>query len=655
MKALAVDYRPQTFEDVCGQSSIVKILERQLELNKIKNCYLFCGQSGTGKTTIARIFAYRINKGKGSPIEIDAASNNSVDNVRTIIEEANTRALDAEYKIFIVDECVTGDTEILTDEGYKRIDSLTKKEKIAQYLDNGDIEFVEPLDYVEKYYEGDMFKMFLRNGNRAVLMSPHHVQPLLKVKSNEIVENYISDVKFNQNYRIITSGKGTGLKSTLTALDKLAIASQADGYFYGIRKRSNFGYWIIGLSNTDKIQNFLNYAKEANVEVKEIKSRPETNVRRFSYKLPIDITKKLTTHFNLDFSYDGAKCFIDEIMKWDGSKKSGYDGFYSCVDVDNVNFVSAVATLAGYSADQVSYDNHNKNHSVINMLRLTQTDNRTAEACSKVKEENFKGKIYCVKVPSHKIIIRAQGFTFVTGNCHALSNAAWQAFLKTIEEPPEKTIFMFCTTNPEKIPGTIQNRVMKFNLSKVPTKEIKNRLLFICKNEGFKDYEESCDYIAKISDGGVRDAIASLDKVADYSDSITIENTLNILGNYSYKDFLTLTNALIDSMCDINNEKTVLNILETIDNSGKNMKNFVDQYINFILDLLKYALFKDMNSTKLPLSLEDNVKYAISFDGNINIFNKMIDSLLTLKNNIRYDNNPAISIKATFLKIARGE
>ena len=301
MRALAVKYRPQTFEEICGQKSIVKILDRQLETNKIKNCYLFCGPSGTGKTTIARALAKRINANKGTPIEIDAASNNSVDNIRNIIDEAKTRALDAEYKIFIIDECVTGDTEILTDEGYKRIDSLTKNEKIAQYLDTGDIEFVKPLAYVEKYYEGDMFKMFLRNGKRAVLMSPHHVQPLLKAKSNEITESYISDIKFNQNYRIITSGKGTGLKSTLTALDKLAIVSQADGYFYGIRKRSDFGYWTIGLSDTNKIENFLNYAKEANIEVKEIKNIPETNVRRFSYKLPVDITKKLKTHFNLDF------------------------------------------------------------------------------------------------------------------------------------------------------------------------------------------------------------------------------------------------------------------------------------------------------------------------------------------------------------------
>ena len=85
-KALALKYRPKTFDDLTEQSSIVKILTNQVETNTIKHGYLFVGSAGTGKTTSARIFANMINKGQGSPIELDAASNNSVDDIRELIE-----------------------------------------------------------------------------------------------------------------------------------------------------------------------------------------------------------------------------------------------------------------------------------------------------------------------------------------------------------------------------------------------------------------------------------------------------------------------------------------------------------------------------------------------------------------------------------------
>ena len=103
--SLSVRYRPESFNDMTEQSAIKNILENQIKTKTFQHGYLFTGPSGTGKTTSARIFASMINEGKGNPIEVDAASNSGVDNIRQIIEDAKRKPLDAEYKIFIVDEC----------------------------------------------------------------------------------------------------------------------------------------------------------------------------------------------------------------------------------------------------------------------------------------------------------------------------------------------------------------------------------------------------------------------------------------------------------------------------------------------------------------------------------------------------------------------
>lgn len=104
-KTLAVKYRPTTFEDLTEQESVRVILEQQLKTKTTKNAYLFVGASGCGKTTCARIFAQEINNHIGSPIELDGASHNSVDDVREIIAQSKMQNLEmSEYRVFIIDE-----------------------------------------------------------------------------------------------------------------------------------------------------------------------------------------------------------------------------------------------------------------------------------------------------------------------------------------------------------------------------------------------------------------------------------------------------------------------------------------------------------------------------------------------------------------------
>lgn len=237
---------------------------------------------------------------------------------------------------------------------------------------------------------------------------------------------------------------------------------------------------------------------------------------------------------------------------------------------------------------------------------------------------------------------------YIIDEAHALTNASWQALLKTLEEPPLYTIFIFCTTDPQKIPATILNRVMRFNFNRIGSKHIKERLMYICKQEGYTEYEEACDYISRICNGEMRAGIAYLEKCADYDTRITIDNVLQAIGNYSYDLFFNLLNAIIDAK-----EPDVLMMVEEVYNSGNDMKLFVEQFLSFCLDVDKYAIFRDYTLTQIPSSMQSKLEYAVGFDNSTKYYSYIIDKLLGLKNMLKNDNNPRSSIDVVFLQMCR--
>lgn len=239
---------------------------------------------------------------------------------------------------------------------------------------------------------------------------------------------------------------------------------------------------------------------------------------------------------------------------------------------------------------------------------------------------------------------------FILDECHALTGPAWQSFLKCIEEPPEYTIFMFCTTDPQKVPATIVNRCQRYNLSKISTDKLVERLTYICKQEGFTNYEETVEYIAKISDGGARDAISTLEKAASFNTNLCIDNALQALGSYSYDMFFKLVNDIIDS-----NQVEVMKIVSDIYYKGNDLKLFVNQFFNFCLDITKYCLFKSTHLIEIPNSQEENLKKSTNFDDASKYYMYIVDNLLELKNNIKNDTSIRTTVEATFLHISRWE
>lgn len=239
---------------------------------------------------------------------------------------------------------------------------------------------------------------------------------------------------------------------------------------------------------------------------------------------------------------------------------------------------------------------------------------------------------------------------FIVDECHSLSNGAWQALLKTLEEPPKFTIFIFCTTDPQKIPNTILSRVQRYNFQKISNKGIVERLSSIlimeseeaneCGCDGAYDWNtEAIEYIAKVSNGGMRDAITLMDKCLSLSSDLTLENVLQTIGGEDYSTFILFLTALQ------NKEKgTAITTIENIYNAGKDVKQFMKDFAKFVLEVEKYALYKNFDYISLPNTLQNELEQLIDDT----VFDVM-DFIVSLNNQVKWDTDPKTLIELSIL------
>ncbi len=241
---------------------------------------------------------------------------------------------------------------------------------------------------------------------------------------------------------------------------------------------------------------------------------------------------------------------------------------------------------------------------------------------------------------------------FIIDECHMITVQGWNAILKLIEEPPAKSIFIFCTTDPQKIPKTILSRVQRYDFQRISQDGIVNRLHDICVMEEIapipsNGYDEALEYIAKIADGGMRDAITLLDKCLAYSTDVNLENVVKALGTVDYNIMLELSKAILDNNC-----KQIIEIIENIHAEGKSVKQFVKQYTHFILDIQKYAVGCDWKYLNIPRisEYEDWIK---SLSGEeYNTFSDLLECLVTLNSDIKYSDSAKLDVETRLLMFA---
>ena len=173
---------------------------------------------------------------------------------------------------------------------------------------------------------------------------------------------------------------------------------------------------------------------------------------------------------------------------------------------------------------------------------------------------------------------------FIVDECHMLTKPAWNALLKTLEEPPPYVKFIFATTEGDKMLATIVSRCQRFDLRRIQTHQIAARLKYICGQEGIRASEDALLAIARGAEGGMRDALSSLDQlIAFKGDEIAEEDALGVFGLVSREALETLAGAILKG-----DAATILRSVETFDSAGKNMRRLAGELMQHFRNLLVY-------------------------------------------------------------------
>ena len=241
--------------------------------------------------------------------------------------------------------------------------------------------------------------------------------------------------------------------------------------------------------------------------------------------------------------------------------------------------------------------------------------------------------------------------TFIIDECHSLSNQAWQAMLKTLEEPPAKSVFIFCTTNPERIPNTILSRVQRFNFQRISQDGVVTRLDYILEqeikeNDNIQYQMSAIELIAKIADGGMRDAITLMDKCLSYSEILSVENVINALGIADYDTMLKLTEVV-----NAKDVKEIITILNNVYSSGIDLRQFIKNYFEFILDANIYSVTGNEDMVKLP----DRIIRKLESSLNSEIYFDLLEFLVDLQGKIKWAQNVKAIVISEFMLFVERE
>ena len=246
--------------------------------------------------------------------------------------------------------------------------------------------------------------------------------------------------------------------------------------------------------------------------------------------------------------------------------------------------------------------------------------------------------------------VKSKYKVYIIDEVHMLSKGAFNALLKTLEEPPDHLLFILATTEPQKIPATILSRCQRFDLKRIKSSVIVENMEKICHEIGIEYEEKALKLIAANSEGAMRDALSILDRCVSFNDKIDYETVMDLLGTVNYQVVAKAADYIIDK--DIKN--TML-LVDNILNMGKEITIFLDELIMCFRNML---IVKTTGSTDNIIRISEEeaeelkkTSSKIPVDDLVNVIEELSDAQLECKRAL----NPRVMLETKLIKLLRSE
>lgn len=237
---------------------------------------------------------------------------------------------------------------------------------------------------------------------------------------------------------------------------------------------------------------------------------------------------------------------------------------------------------------------------------------------------------------------------YIIDEVHMLSTGAFNALLKTLEEPPTNVVFILATTEVHKVPATIISRTQRFNFKRITAADLFKRMAYILDQKEMTYDPAALKVIAKAAEGGMRDALSILDQVLSFSDNhVTLDNALDVTGS--------LTEALLADYVQTiqdNAPKQALQLLQQILAEGKDAQRFVEDLIEYMRDLLLYQQAPELVAASEMDLLDEHFK-ALSAAMPADRLYGVIDILNETQQQLRFTNHPEIYLEVATVRLTQ--